>query len=511
MPRARMGLRRINRIVLLQGFLLCALVIRSQAAAQRDIDQREPLEPPASLPPSWGTRLAWYVPNRLLDLADIFRLRLKFGWGLSGSARATDNAAFFAGKHSVAYIGLPGARSTGGLRSPLGYENQHGLVVAGVDASDDVAHPPWYEFTECGLGLHVGPLGIEGGVTPTEIADFLTGIFFLDISKDDIPGRVVPRPYRNSVMSVRPEYINREIEPKPSRFPNTAARLEYIRRNVPISLRNQISNIDLAFADEQAVASEPPLPSELQYSLYLRHITGNDGSIDIKPKIKLKVDLPNLEHRIGLVFSSASNNELEGRDPVEREEDVLSAGITRREEKFKIDFDAGVRFRSDIDVYARASWRPSWMWFNWHWNFEQRLFWEAIEGAGVLTSLNWHRWLEEREWFVRNGISGRITETTEVYEWSYGLELTYAILLFEEAKRMNALNIGSRDTINGITSRLNAFGRSTEFSEFRILLGYRWALYDDFLVAELQAGPQWRREVDWEPELRIETGVSLVF
>lgn len=77
--------------------------------------------------------------------------------------------------------------------------------------------------------------------------------------------------------------------------------------------------------------------------------------------------------------------------------------------------------------------------------------------------------------------------------------------------RMNALNIGLRDTVNGITLRFNAFGRSTDFSEFRFLLGYRWALYDDFLVAELLAGPQWRREIDWDTELRIETGVSLVF
>lgn len=53
----------------------------------------------------------WYIPNRILDILDIFRFRLSVGPGLGAGVRVTDYAAFYGGTQKSAYTGLPGPRS----------------------------------------------------------------------------------------------------------------------------------------------------------------------------------------------------------------------------------------------------------------------------------------------------------------------------------------------------------------------------------------------------------------
>lgn len=96
--------------------------------------------------PAWGKRLLWYIPNRVMDLFDMVRLRVKAGPGLSAHVRVTDFASFYVGGHKTVYAGLPGPRYPASVRSPLGLERQKGLVVMGVDASDDLRHPATYTF-----------------------------------------------------------------------------------------------------------------------------------------------------------------------------------------------------------------------------------------------------------------------------------------------------------------------------------------------------------------------------
>ncbi len=62
-------------------------------------------------PPSWGNAILWYVPNRVLDLLDIFRLRIRVGPGLAANFRITDYGAFYIGNYNSVYVGLPGPRS----------------------------------------------------------------------------------------------------------------------------------------------------------------------------------------------------------------------------------------------------------------------------------------------------------------------------------------------------------------------------------------------------------------
>lgn len=150
-------------------------------------DSAAPRESGAAEPavPGLGHKLLWYIPNRVLDLADIFRFRLRAGPGIAANVRVTERANLFAGRYNTIYIGLPGPRMAPALRSPVGLERERGLIVMGVDATDDMDHEPGYSPTEFNVGLQALLLGGEVGLDPVELGDFLAGFVMIDLREDD--------------------------------------------------------------------------------------------------------------------------------------------------------------------------------------------------------------------------------------------------------------------------------------------------------------------------------------
>lgn len=131
-----------------------------------------------------GTLL--YVPNRVLDLLDIFRLRVRVGPGIAAGVRATQVAQMYAGSYVSVYAGLPGPRMRRTPRLPVGLETHNGASISVVDATADGGFGPHYSPTEIGGGIHLGIVGFEFGIDPVEIADFGTGLVTVDIREDDL-------------------------------------------------------------------------------------------------------------------------------------------------------------------------------------------------------------------------------------------------------------------------------------------------------------------------------------
>lgn len=136
-------------------------------------------------PPARRNRWLWYAPNRALDFLDIFRLRLRFGPGLAAHARGTQFASVFVGRYNSVYVGLPGPRGRCAPRSGWGYEEERGLLLMNVDATDDLPHEPHYTWSECVAGGQLVLVGLEIGLDPVEIADFFAGWFRFDPRRDD--------------------------------------------------------------------------------------------------------------------------------------------------------------------------------------------------------------------------------------------------------------------------------------------------------------------------------------
>jgi hypothetical protein len=123
-----------------------------------------------------------YLPNRVFDLLDVFRILVRVGPGISAGVRATRPASAFVGFHSVIYAGLPGPRGKATLPMPVGLESRGGAQASVVDLSSGNTY---YDPLEVGFELQPFIAGFNIGIGLFEILDFATGFVFIDLQDDD--------------------------------------------------------------------------------------------------------------------------------------------------------------------------------------------------------------------------------------------------------------------------------------------------------------------------------------
>jgi hypothetical protein len=71
-------------------------------------------------PHSAGHKVLMYIPNRIFDLLDIVRARLRLGPGLAVGVRLTEPLSAYLGAYGSLYGGLPGPRLEPKLPMPFG-------------------------------------------------------------------------------------------------------------------------------------------------------------------------------------------------------------------------------------------------------------------------------------------------------------------------------------------------------------------------------------------------------
>ena len=131
-------------------------------------------------------KLLWYLPNRVFDILDIVRLRVRVGPGVAVGIRATKLAQVYVGSYASIYAGLPGPRLRPFPKLPAGIETNSGATVSVVDATVGAGLGPDYSPTEFGFGGQVALIGLDFGIDPYEIVDFAAGLLALDLRDDDI-------------------------------------------------------------------------------------------------------------------------------------------------------------------------------------------------------------------------------------------------------------------------------------------------------------------------------------
>jgi hypothetical protein len=127
----------------------------------------------------WWADVLLYIPNRVLDLIDVFRVDVGVGASVGGVVRVTK---YVQGGYRQM---LPVSLRVGdfGRQFPVIVEssNEIGISPAFKQSADrDVCE------AELGLGLDVLLLGGYGGVCLDEVADFVGGIFLIDFKGDDL-------------------------------------------------------------------------------------------------------------------------------------------------------------------------------------------------------------------------------------------------------------------------------------------------------------------------------------
>lgn len=460
--------------------------------------------------PTWAEKLVWYLPNRVLDFMDIFRIRAKVGPGLAAGARFSDAFSFYGGAASSAYAGLPGPRNQALWPRILGRQNERGMVLMGVDATDVTIFPPDYEYSEIGLSAHLLLLGLDLGVSPSEFFDFIAGWFGADVRGDDYPKfRTVP-PAPGSLLNPDRVGLIYPLAPRPDQFEGLPARLDYLQENVPVRLRGQMHFLDANLSGEEAPVYQQPPVTDFRLELFYDHVSGPDGSMNLDPKLKINVELPNFEKKLNVFVQSSYDDELPGVDQAEREDKGWSVGFGRQMEKWHISTDIGIHTKWEPELFLRLSWRPQWNWDEWFFGFEQRIFWENEDQFGSLTSLNSYIWLgEQNRWVFRTLTAGRITEVSRGLEWQQTFGIGRPTALRDEGKRGKNLSIN--DALAGYGAKLSIFAEDENITTYRGTLIFRRRLYEDFVVLEMEPGLEWRDEHDWTTQYRFSTGIVFFF
>lgn len=129
--------------------------------------------------PSTLRQIALWLPNRILDLIDIFRIDLGVGPAAGGVIRITPHAQ--AGIRTMAPTSLRVGDFGRDVPFKLEHSNEFGIGPAFVQSKDREVCPG-----EVGIGLDLFLIGGYGGLCFDELADFVGGIFTYDMKDDDL-------------------------------------------------------------------------------------------------------------------------------------------------------------------------------------------------------------------------------------------------------------------------------------------------------------------------------------
>lgn len=119
-----------------------------------------------------------YIPNRLLDFWDIFRLDVGLGASYGGSLKLSSFLQFAYRKVEPFSLRL-GPR---GRELPGFFEERDEIGIGSDVRSDPQRRTGDFEL---GAGVDLLVLGLYGGVCLDETLDFVLGIFGVDVLEDD--------------------------------------------------------------------------------------------------------------------------------------------------------------------------------------------------------------------------------------------------------------------------------------------------------------------------------------
>ncbi len=458
---------------------------------------------------SLGTRLLWYAPNRVMDLLDIVRLRLRVGPGLAANVRMTDYGAFYIGQYDSLFVGLPGPRGLHRLRLPVGRESLRGVALAGVDATDGTRHGPEYGPGEINAGVQLLIVGADAGVDVTEIVDFIAGLFLFDPRGDDYPRPRPELPEKTSAISLGEGSGMFAVDPKPERFDSWGARMDYLHPNVHRRISEPLRATDAYFADN---SDAPIVPPQTQVRLGLFGTIRKDRKFDfeIMPNVQLDVELPNLKRRLRVFLETAQANELPERTASENDERGVNVGARKWFDRLNLSADIGIQATWPPEAFARLIWTRELEIGQWGLRPEQRIFYETDDGFGALAMLRSARWLGDgSDRLFQHNLSAKWSTETETLSWAAGVSFAMVQALLDE--NLRGKNAGWVDAARAQALRYTCFGSDGNVDSHRVILGFRGPLYKRWIYWEADPGLEWHRDNDYETAYVFRFGIDMLF
>lgn len=465
---------------------------------------------PAPARVNFGRRVLWYVPNRFMDLLDIFRFRVRLGPGWAAGMRITDFGACYMGDYHSVYGGLPGPRNLHYIRAPVGFESLKGIVFCGVNATDDTPYGPGYGPTEVAIGVHLGLIGVDAGFDPLEFADFLSGFFFFDFEHDDYPRPRGPEPVLTSGVTRGTSTGMFGLGEKPPTFHGLAERLDYLHTNIHQRVSKPIHTIDDYFAPEILERGAVVPDSRLRLGIIGETVRGKTRTFTLEPDADLDVALPNMEKRLHVFAQSGHVDELPDLPLSERKDQSLIVGARQVMKHSSISTDVGVRLKAHPRAFARVTWHPRYDVEQWAFRPQQRFFLDSNERLGSLSSLFIDRWLGDgHDYYAGSTTSAKYTQQSSEWEWEQSLRLGRVHDLIEKEPYVG--RFGRRDIANGNELSAHLFGKESGVDTYRLTVGLRRPLYQKWIIGRIEPGLEWTEENDYKTAYRLTLEVALLF
>lgn len=165
----------------MKRLILSACLLISVTIVSWGDEQKEEKEEEHSL----GHKVLFYLPNRVFDLCDMARLRLRVGPGLAAGIRVTEPVSAYVGSYVSVFAGLPGPRQAPKIPFPIGIESYNGATLSFVHIATGAGLGPDYSSTEIGASLHLLIIGADVDVDPMELLDLVAGLVGFDPRHDD--------------------------------------------------------------------------------------------------------------------------------------------------------------------------------------------------------------------------------------------------------------------------------------------------------------------------------------
>lgn len=237
-----------------------------------------------------------------------------------------------------------------------------------------------------------------------------------------------------------------------------------------------------------------------------------DG-LDVKPRLRLRYNLPSLERRFNVFLGRDDRDELV-QDRQEgfairsaafglETEDQWLAGLGYSPPGrwgSKLDFRVGGKLKTAPEVFAQARYRRNiFQGINNVWRLRETVFWENREGFGSTTSLDFDHILS-RNLLLRWGNVGTVSESTDGMTWRS------ATVAYYNLRRRRAVALEA--FLRGATQ---AEVRLTEYGTRAI---YRQPVGKPYLFGDLIVGYTWPREQRDQPRegsTMVGLGLELLF
>ena len=469
----------------------------------------EPAAEPARVRPSWGARILCYAPNRVMDLLDIFRLRLRVGPGLAANVRLTDYGALYAGQYNTVYVGLPGPRYPHRLRLPVGRESLRGIVLLGVDATDETRHGPEYGAAEVDAGFQFLLAGADAGVDVVEFFDFLGGWLGFDPCDDDYPRPARALPETTSAIAVGAGKGSFQVDPKPAEFGSTAERLDYLHLNVQRRVSEPLRATDVYFAVDPDAPIEPP-QTQFELGLYTTLRQGEGFDFELAPNMEIYVELPNLKEKLRVFIESTRADELPQSQMSAKEDRGVNVGMREYLEKLHLTFDVGMQAAMPPEAFTRLTWTRNWNLGKLEITPELRAFYETGDGAGALASLFVNDWVgAANSGIVIFDASTRWLAEDDTLEWASSLALARVVALLDESLRGH--HARWYDTARAQALKYAVLGSEGNVDTHRLVVGFRGPLYKQWIYWDVAPGLEWTRKEDYDTAFILQVGVDLLF